>query len=152
MAEQYAEVERFEGTHAPTGEAVRPKRVWGKNDHWGGHRFSNAELDALLAGDTVSFSAVSKAGKPYEVKGALGKGEYNGNAYWGFMPQFGGIPVTFLGHKFTPGEVADLEAGKKISVAGLVGRSGKEFTANISYGIKEGDTSGSKSLILDFDK
>mgnify|MGYP000865258751 CR=1 FL=1 len=141
-------VERFEGIHEPTGEGIRPKRVWGKNANWEGHRFSDEEVEKLLAGEKISFPAVSKAGNDYTAQGYLGRGEYNGNPYWGFQLDFSGVPESFLGHKFTAQEKADIESGKRVRVEGLVGKKGTPFDAWVSYGEKDGETE--KSMILDF--
>lgn len=61
------------------GEKVAFNRVWG------GHRFSDAEVAALLAGEYISFSAVSaKTKKKYTVTGTLHKQEYKGKEFVGF--------------------------------------------------------------------
>lgn len=61
------------------GEKIAFNRVWS------GHRFSDSEVAALLAGEYVSFSAVSaKTGKKYNVTGSLHKQEYKGKEFIGF--------------------------------------------------------------------
>lgn len=54
-----------------------------------GHRFTSEEVEQLLSGKEISFDAVSKAGKPYTVKGSLKEQVYNGTKFWGFKPDFG---------------------------------------------------------------
>ena len=65
------------------GEKIKFKRVWG------GHKFSEAEIKSLLAGEEISFDATSKAGKNYTARGKLEKQSYNGNKFFGFKADFG---------------------------------------------------------------
>lgn len=126
------EVERFEGTFVPTGEHVRFKR------DWGGHHFTDDECRALLAGETISFDAKSKAGKPYVARGRLAQGEYNGHSFWGFQLGSDDLPEEFLGHKFTDEERDGLEAGLVVHVKGLMSKkTGREFEADLTWQDKE---------------
>lgn len=78
----------FTGVNTDThfvGEWVKAKGKKTKfKKQWGSHTFTDAEAKDLLAGKKISFKATSKAGKPYEAKGQLETGEYNGNKYVGF--------------------------------------------------------------------
>ena len=55
----------------------------------GGHTFTDAEVEKLLAGDTIEFSAVSSRGKDYTARGKLEEQEYKGYPFWGFKADFG---------------------------------------------------------------
>ena len=128
----YKDVERFEGTFAPTGEHVRFKR------DWGGHHFTDDECAALLAGKTISFDAKSKAGKPYVARGRLDQGEYNGHTFWGFQLGSDDPPDEFLGHRFTQEEKDSLTAGEVVHVAGLTSKkTGQMFEADLVWRDKE---------------
>lgn len=75
------DVERFSGIW--NDKEVNPKRVWGE------HRFTDDEVKALLAGQTIKFQAVSqKTGNYYSAKGKLAEQEYSGNKFIGFKPDF----------------------------------------------------------------
>lgn len=51
---------------------------------WGGHTFTDEEIEALFAGEVIGFDAVSKKGNEYEANGKLEADTYNGNPYVGF--------------------------------------------------------------------
>ena len=74
------DIERFDGTW--NGKSVKVKRVWG------GHRFTDEEVECLLSGGTIKFKAVSKTGKEYDAKGKLAEQSYNDNKFIGFKPDF----------------------------------------------------------------
>ena len=74
--------DKFEGVYVPKKKTVRFKR------EWGGHKFTDAECNDLLAGKEISFQALSKAGKPYTAKGKLAEQSYNGTKFWGFKADF----------------------------------------------------------------
>lgn len=59
------------------------------NKEWGGHTFTQKEIDDLLEGKEISFKAKSKANKPYTAKGKLEQQKYNGTEFWGFKADFG---------------------------------------------------------------
>ena len=73
----------FQGRGKNKGKEVGFKR------EWGGHKFTDAECEALLAGKEVSFEAMSKSGNPYTAKGKLAQQTYKGRKFWGFKPDFG---------------------------------------------------------------
>lgn len=78
--------EKVGGTYK--GKTVEFNAVWGANDHWEGHRFSETDIRMLLAGEEIVFDATSKAGKPYKAKGALGQSTFKGNKIFGFQLKF----------------------------------------------------------------
>lgn len=58
------------------------------NREWSGHRFSDDEVDKLLAGDEIEFDFKSKKGDDWHIVGKLAKQEYNGHEFYGFQPDF----------------------------------------------------------------
>lgn len=64
--------------------------IWKKKQvrfkrEFGGHRFTDDEVEALLKGKEISFQAVSSnTGNPYTAKGKLANKVYNGVKYVGF--------------------------------------------------------------------
>lgn len=79
--QQYPEKEKASGMWK--GKPVKFNR------EWGGHRFTDDEVDDLLAGKEISFTAVStKTGKPYTAKGKLANQTYKGVSYVGFKADF----------------------------------------------------------------
>lgn len=57
---------------------------------WSGHRFTDKEIEDLLAGKEISFEAVSaKTGKSFTARGSLKEQTYNGHKFWGFKADFG---------------------------------------------------------------
>lgn len=60
------------------GQETKFKRTWG------GHTFSEEEIEALFAGEVIGFDAVSKKGNEYEANGKLEANTFNGNPYVGF--------------------------------------------------------------------
>lgn len=75
------QVERFSGKW--NGQDVNVKRVWS------GHRFTDDEVQQLLADKVISFETVSKkTGNKYTAKGKLANQEWNGKPFIGFKPIF----------------------------------------------------------------
>ena len=84
--------------YAPTGEEVA------FNKEWGGHTFTDEEVSRLLAGETISFEAVSSKGNAYTAEGSLQKQKYKGKTFWGFKLREREMPKSFQGHTFTEEE------------------------------------------------
>lgn len=122
--------QRAEGTWAaaPGG----PKQIAFKKV-WSGHEFSDDQVAALLAGETIEFQAMSKAGKPYTARGRLELGEYKGRKYVGFQLVLPDGPTSWCGHDFTVAEKARLEAGEQIECTDFVSKAGKTFGARVSW-------------------
>ena len=89
--------------YEPTGETIEK----GINAQWGGYTFTPEEVDALFEGKEIK--VVTSNDKV--VIGYLGKGEYKGVTYWGFMR---GIPQKTAGHEWTEDERKRLYAGEDI--------------------------------------
>lgn len=123
------------------GEEIRFKR------EFAGHRFTDEEVEKLLAGENIIITAMSKkTKKEFRAEGHLEKLEYKGKQYFGFnmvniLPAEGeekiegvyeptGENIAFKqswsGHTFTEGEVSRLLAGEKISFKAKT-KKGKEW-------------------------
>lgn len=94
---------------------------------WGDHKFTDTEIQALLAGQIIKFSV-----KGGEVSGKLDQQQYKGKPFWGFKVEdktydeaiyatgmFDGEVVHFKrvwgGHIFTTNEIQTLLAGGSVS-------------------------------------
>lgn len=152
--------EKFEGQYAPTGEHVKFNR------EWGGVRFSDEQCQALLAGEDITFTAVSKAGKDYQVYGKLEhqqreieeEGETKTIRWFGlrnrsFDPKVDADgkelpPESFAGHTFTESEKQMLADGEKLFIEDFVSKKGKNFAATVSFAQEPGGDR--KKIQLDF--
>lgn len=131
-------IEKFEGIWKDHPISVKRE--------WGGHRFTDEEVQNLLNGKTIEFKAISKSGNSYTAKGKLEKQEYNGNTFIGFKPIFeekkddvdryegtwNGRTVRFKkdwgGHHFTIEECEKLINGEVIEFS-AVSKGGKSYIA-----------------------
>ncbi|MFJ1733301.1 DNA topoisomerase [Streptomyces sp. NPDC088254] len=121
-----------------------PKKVAFKKI-WSGHEFSDDEVAKLLAGETISFEATNKAGKPYTATGALGLGDYKGRKFVGFQLEVPDKPTKWSGRTFTPAEVTALLAGQSLEIDDFVSaRTGKTFGCKVSWDAK------AKKIVPDF--
>ncbi|NEA14217.1 type IA DNA topoisomerase [Streptomyces halstedii] len=121
-----------------------PKRVAFKK-LWSGRAFSDDEVAKLLAGETISFEAMSTEGKPFTATGALGVGDYKGRKFVGFQLKVPDRPTKWSGRTFTPTEVTALLAGQALESADFVSaRTGKTFGCRVSWDAK------AKKIVPDF--
>lgn len=122
------------------GQDIRFKRTWGTGLDGKPHRFTDDEVRALSAGELIEFKALSKLGKEYTARGALGQGTYKDKDYWGFqLDTTPRVPDSWAGHTFTEDERQALEAGETIHLDDCVSRkTGKTFEVDVSYGEEEG--------------
>lgn len=152
----FPEKEKVEGVW--NGENVRFNR------EWSGHRFSDEEVKLLLEGQTISITATSSSGKPFDCSGKLEKQEYNGNEFVGFKAHFenktndadyaqgvwNGQNVRFKknwrGHELSDVEIQTLLAGKEIVVR-LVSKAGKPYS--VSAHLAKQEYKGHKFVGLD---
>ena len=135
--------EKVTGVYVPTAMQVRFNR------EWGGHRFTDEEVQRLLNGEKIEFDTVSKAGKPYTARGQLAENEYNGSTFWGFTLDGNSVPNEWCGHVFTEEEKKALMDGGTVYVQDAVSKkTGKMFSTTLSF--KEED--GRKRLVPDFTK
>lgn len=114
---------------------------------WSGHYFTDDECERLCKGEEIEINGlVSKAGKTYGVVGNLAKQKFNGRSFVGFnrlrFAGSGTIPDEFCKHRFSDKEKADLQAGKVVSVQGMVSKAGKVFDAKLKYGAKPDGSTG----------
>ncbi len=139
----YTPKEKVTGVYLPTAAQVSFNKVWG------GHTFTDAEVQKLLAGEVVSFPAVAKSGNNYTATGKLQEQEFNGNKFWGFALVQDSVPVSWSGHTFTEQERETLANGGSIYVQDCVSsKSGKNFACTLSWG----EENGRKRLIPTFGK
>lgn len=140
MAEQK---EKAEGTW--DGRQIRFTR------NFRGHRFTDAEVASLLAGEEVEVHDLKspRTGNTYSVKGKLtdqvfkrddgSEFPFVGFEQTGFVSA-PGVPKSWCQHVFTEDEREALERGEKIFVEGFVSSKGNSFDCTVSYGAeKPGD-------------
>ncbi|WP_026820190.1 type IA DNA topoisomerase [Arthrobacter castelli] len=125
---------------APSGpKQVAFKKVFSQ------HEFTDEEVGKLLAGETISFEATSKAGKNYTAIGKLGVGEFNGRKFVGFQLEVPDRPTSWCGHHFTDDEKGKLEAGQSLEFDDFVSaRTGNTFGARVSW------DASAKKIVPDF--
>lgn len=146
------EKERATGVWAKTGEDVTFGRVWS------GHRFDQAEVDALLADDEISFVATARNGKSFDVFGRLTQQTFKGKKFVGFeklgfgkRDANGNVlpPASWCGHKFSPDEVKDLMAGKPVEASDFVSaKTGNNFSCVVNF--KEEKSGEGLQIVPDF--
>ncbi|ROR75962.1 DNA topoisomerase-3 [Plantibacter flavus] len=155
LAPRAAAKEKIEGVWAKTGQPVKFAK------EWSGHVFTDHELQELLAGNEITFTAISaKSGNEFQAKGSLDEQvmEKGGKkyAFVGFKPDFsakasGGSatpPRAWCSHVFTAAEIKDLIGGKKIYIDDFMSKKGATFAATVSFGVEKG--SGTKKIIPHF--
>lgn len=149
---EVAQKERAEGVWSKTGQPVRFSR------EWGGHRFTDEEIDKLLAGETIEFEATAKTGKTYEVFGSLGEGEFKGRKFVGFQKEGFGRrdasgnalpPKEWCKHVFTQAEIDKLMAGEAVEASDFVSQKGNNFACKVYF--KEEKKGQGKKIVPDFD-
>lgn len=103
-----------------------------------GHEFSDEEIEKLLAGEEITFDAISKAGKPYQAAGSLGRGTFKGRTFVGFQLKVPDKPTVWCSHRFTDDEVAALLAGQKLKIDDFVSaKTGKTFSAEVTWNVDQ---------------
>lgn len=137
--------EMVEGTW--NGQAVRFGRIWS------GHRFTDAECEQLLAGDEISFTAISAkkeaagaADPSFPARGRLATKRVEGRTLVVFEPQFGNTdadgndvpPAAWCQHTFTAEESSTLAEGGTVTASDFVSGKGNSFTATVRFGREKG--------------
>ncbi|UAJ81708.1 type IA DNA topoisomerase (plasmid) [Leifsonia sp. ZF2019] len=137
------------------GRAVRFGRVWS------GHRFTDQECAALLAGEEISFTAISAKKKAagaadptFPVRGRLTEKKYQGALRVMFEPDYGEKdadstavpPDAWCGHRFTEQEKQTLLTGGAVTASDFVSQKNTTFSASVRFG-REG---GRMRIIPDF--
>lgn len=100
---------------------------------WGGHEFTDDEVQRLLAGETITITATTKSGSHRQVTGSLGVGEFRGKKYIGFQEERPDKPHEWCQYTFSADEIEQLCAGKKILVEDAVSAQGRKFSCHVSW-------------------
>ena len=124
MSEIVGGKEKATGVHKPTGETVS------FNKEWAGHTFTDEEIERLLDGEEISFTAKAKSGKNFEARGRLEKQKYEGREFWGF--KLDTVPTSWAGHTFSESERATLRRGGEVHRNDFTAKSGKTFSATLN--------------------
>lgn len=147
ISESMPSSERASGTWC--GRQVSFKR------EFSGHRFTDDEVEALLAGKSVKIMGCvsAKTGRGFACEGKLEEATFKGRKFVGFKPETflneNGEPIqprdpkdyvtgtwkrkkvtfkrTWAGHTFTDDEAERLLAGETIHITGCVSKAGKSF-------------------------
>lgn len=144
MTQNATALGRAEGAPAPKEQATGR---WGSREatflrEWGGHRFTDDEVQRLLAGDTIEFAALNQKGVAFDVFGALADQEYKGRTFVGFVRQgFGrrdaaGVvqpPKQWCSHVFTAKDIQQLLAGGSVEASDFVSKKGTRFRCIVSF-------------------
>lgn len=133
--------------YLPTGEEVTFNREWGS------HRFTDAEVAALLRGEEISFEMMSKKGNMVTVEGSLQKqmyrkkGEKTWYEFWGFAMNEREIPEEWSSYHFSEDELKQLADGKTIHIEGAISsKKGNLFSCDLRWDKRKG------KLVPKFDK
>lgn len=141
MSDKFEQKEKVSGVWQ--GNPVSFNRIWG------GHRFTDDEVNALLAGKEITILGLkTKNGGTYGVKGELANLEFKGSKFVGFnrtgFVVEDKVPDKWCGHVFTEDEKIMLEQGLEVYVENAVSKKGSQFSCNVKYDIKE---DGNKGII-----
>lgn len=157
--------EKYSGTWAETGQEVSFNREWGSK------RFSDAECESLLRGETLEFTAVSaRTGNEYSAKGKLeaqsreiieDDGEEKTIRWIGFRnaafdPKLDDQgrqvpPDSFSGHDFTDEEKEKLINGESLYLDDLWStKKEKPYQATVSFDYEPGGNQEKKKIIPQF--
>lgn len=114
------------------GQAVNVTRIWG------GHRFTDGEMDKLFAGETIVVDGIPKkdGSGTYAVKGKLSLLSYNGHSYVGFERTgfASNGPDKWCSYEFTAEEKQKLLAGETIHCEGFISsKTKKVFGADVHW-------------------
>ncbi|MCI4659573.1 DNA topoisomerase [Cryobacterium zhongshanensis] len=156
LSEVAQQKEKADGVWAVTGEPTKFNR------EWSGHKFTDKEVDQLLAGLEITFKATSaKSGNEFEAHGKLADQIFTKDGkdhpYIGFKADFGpkvdakGVEqpqAKWCDHVFTAAEVKQLLAGDKIFIDDFVSKKGKTFGATVHFGEEDGKPG--KKIIPEF--
>lgn len=124
----------------PNGDTTRFNR------EWGGHRFTDEEVDALVDGQYISINTQNTRG----IIGSLDWLEYKGYDYYGFAPwdatayerSVAPFPVMWNNHEFSKEEEWLLRNGDKLLLLVVSNRTGSEYAVQVSYDIIDGERWG----------
>lgn len=126
---------------------------------WAGHKFTDAECEALCRGEVITITAKTKSGKYFECQGSLEIQTYKDKKFVGFKMKeatestnekwigtWNGRKVAFKrdwsGHHFTDDECESLCNGETIDITATSAKTGKDF--NVSGKLEIQDFKGRK--------
>ena len=106
------------------------------------HRFTDEEVEALLAGKTIMFRATKRDGGEFNATAFIGQ---NDKGYWGVVFDFTRKPdiifsmKPWCGHEFTREELDRLIAGERVN-GHFTWKSGKDSDADVIFTYEERGT------------
>lgn len=127
---------------------------------WRGHEWTDEEAHDLLDGKKVKVELTSKAGKPYEMYAFLDHQSFTNDdgkeikGVWvtgEFAPKTYAVPDEKWGHKFTAEEKKTLNDGGEIEADDLKSKTGKTYSAKITFEEQTYKGHKFKGLKLHFD-
>lgn len=131
------------GVFVPTGQKITFNKLWN------GYLFTDAEIEKLLAGNTISFTVEKKNTKTKQVRkipveGSLEEREFKGRKFWGFQRKSADdytlenapFPKTWSGYTFTKEDEAKLRKGEKINIQ-AINKAKKTYDVDVTFEIKE---------------
>lgn len=142
--------EKVTGLFKPDNKEVSFNRVWG------GHRFTDDEVDNLLEGNTIQLKdCISlKTGKPFSCMGKLSQQTYEDHKFYGFELKeiLTQVPKSWCGHTFNDYEKSILNNGGKIHLENVTSKAGKIFSCDVEFKIDENSSNIFKSIVPSFPK
>lgn len=118
----------------PTGEVIKD----GFNRKWGGHRFTDEEVEQLLSGNEIKI----RTKNDNEIIGRLEKRIYKKKRFWGFQI---GIPEKTAGHLWSEDERQLLYNGEELIIDDFYSLKKEEYFSATAFW-----DDAEKELILDF--
>lgn len=134
----------------PNGETTRFNR------YWGGHRFTDEEIEALLDGQYISINTQNTRG----IIGSLDWLEYNGYDYYGFATwdatayerANAPFPIRWNNHEFTREEEWLLRNGDKLLLVVESHRTGNSYPVHVSFDLINDDRGKRWGIIPHFEE
>lgn len=125
---------------------------------YSGHRFTDEELEALFAGETIQIQVEASDDKCYSVKGKLEEYMFKNRKIFGFKREApkpktmenAKIPESYAGHVFSKTEIQQLRQGKTIELVDCVSGKGNVFSAFAKLGPKEYNGHKYIGLVIEF--
>lgn len=108
------------------------------NRVWGGHRFTDDEVERLLNGEEIEVLGLKgKSGSDYGIVGKLASQTYNGRKFVGFkrtgFASSNNVPNEWCKHVFTDEEKILLERGKTVHIDGAMSKKGNVFSCDVKF-------------------
>ena len=126
----YETKEKYTGTW--NGKPVSFTRTWS------GHRFTDAECEALCRGEVLGLTGLKKKdGGTFNASGSLAEQTYNGHKFVGFALRDDVVLDEWCQHKFTEDEKNMLELGQSVYIENAVSKKGNTFSVKVHFGKNE---------------